>query len=64
MPPKHLDQVCVEDAKLGEGLAKFSEVLKSSYFYPSGSYEKCEDDAAPNAYMQTVGGKFAPYLKV
>jgi hypothetical protein len=63
MPPKHLEQVLVDDPKLAEGLTAFGDFLKTSYFYPFGSYEKCEDSRAPNAWS-TVSRKFEPYIKV
>ncbi len=63
MPPKHLDQVVVEDPKLAEGLTAFGEFLRTSYFYPSGSYEKCEDSRAPDAWA-TISKKFDPFIKV
>lgn len=63
MPPKHLEQVLVDDPKLAEGLTAFGEFLTTSYFYPSGSYEKCEDSRAPQAWA-TIGKKFEPYIKV
>jgi hypothetical protein len=63
MPPKHLDQVLVDAPQLAEGLTALGEFLKTSYFYPSAAYEKCEDERAPNAWA-SVGKKFEPYLKV
>ncbi len=63
MPPKHLDQVLVDDPKLAEGLTAFGEFLRTSYFYPSGSYEKCEDSRAPNAWA-SISKKFDPFIKV
>jgi hypothetical protein len=64
MPPKHLEQVLVDDPKLAECLSAFGEFLTTSYFYPSGSYEKCEDSRAPQAWATAVGRKFEPYIKV
>ena len=63
MAPQHLDQVLVDSPKLAEGLTAFGEFLKTSYFYPSGSYEKCEDSHAPNAWA-TISKKFDPFIKV
>jgi hypothetical protein len=63
MPPKHLEQVLVEDPNLAEGLTGFGEFLTTSYFYPSGSYEKCEDSRVPQAWA-TLSKTFAPYIKV
>lgn len=63
MSAKHLEQMMVNDPKLAEGLNTFGDFLKTSYFYPSGSYEKCEDSRAPNAWA-SVSKKFAPYIKV
>ncbi len=63
MPPKHLDQVLVDDPKLAEGLTAFGEFLQTSYFYPSDLYEKCEDSRAPSAWA-TISKKFDPLIKV
>ncbi len=63
MPAEHLEQVLVDDPKLAEGLIAFGDFLKTSYFYPSGSHEKCEDPRAPNAWA-IVSKKFEPYTKV
>jgi hypothetical protein len=63
MPAKHLEQVLVDEPKLTESLTTFGDLLKTSYFYPAGSYEKCEDPRAPDAWS-AVGKKFEPYIKV
>ncbi|KAF7510115.1 hypothetical protein GJ744_007014 [Endocarpon pusillum] len=63
MAPQHLEQVLVDDPELAEGLTAFGEFLRTSYFYPSGSYERCEDSRAPNAWA-TISKKFDPFIKV
>jgi hypothetical protein len=63
MPKKHLEQVLVDHPKLADGLTAFGDFLKTSYFYPSGSYEKCEDPRVPNAWL-SLSKKFEPYIQV
>ena len=63
MPPMHLEQVLVDEPKLADGLNAFADLLTTSYFYPSGSYEKCEDSRAPHAWA-TISPIFEPYIKV
>jgi hypothetical protein len=61
---KHLEQVLVDDdSKLAESLTAFGDFLKTSYFYPSGSYEKCEDPRVPNAWAN-ISRKFEPFTTV
>lgn len=64
MPRTHLEQIPVPDPKLPPSLTAFADCLKTSYFYPSGSYEKCEDPRVPGVWSETLSGKFGPYIKV
>lgn len=61
---KHLDQVLVSDSpKLAQALNDFGDFLKTSYFYPLATHEKCEDERAPAAWAK-VGKWFEEYIKV
>jgi hypothetical protein len=64
MPPKHLDQVLVDDPKVAASLVAFADFLKTSYFYPFGSYEKCEDPRAADMWTTAISGRFEKYIKV